>query len=67
MGKKATKKAKMGRPPKQGEKMIDRLVVQVEPERKRRYFEAAAREGLDVSQWIRLNLDRIAAQVLDRK
>lgn len=64
MSKKAKKAAKMGRPPKQGSKMTDRVVVMMEPERKRRYIEAAQTAGLEVSQWIRLHMDRIASEVL---
>jgi hypothetical protein len=62
--KKATKKAKMGRPPKQGSKMTDRLMVAVEPERKGRYVEAAQAVGMEISQWIRLHLDRAASEAL---
>lgn len=64
MAKKSTKKARMGRPPKQGEKMTDRVVVMMEPERKRRYMEAAQSEGMEFSQWIRHHLDRAASEVL---
>ena len=56
MGKKSVKK-KMGRPPKQGEKKDGRLIVAVEPSRKRLYADTAKREGLDLAAWVRLQLD----------
>lgn len=64
MAKKAAKKVKMGRPAKQGSKMTDRLIVQTEPERKRRYVEAAHAQGMEISQWVRHCLDRAAAEAL---
>lgn len=63
MGKKTAKK-QMGRPPKQGDKKDDRLIVATETVRKNRYVRAAEREGMELSEWVRHHLDRVADQVL---
>lgn len=55
---------KKGRPLKEGQKKDDRMIVALEPQRKRVYVKAATQEGMELSEWVRYHLDRVADQVL---
>jgi uncharacterized protein (DUF1778 family) len=61
-------KKRMGRPPKGGDKaMADRLEIRLDAAEKDAYERAAATQGMDRSDWIRLILNAAAKRALRNK
>jgi len=61
-------KTRMGRPPKSGDKpMAGRLEIRLNPGEKESYDQAAALQGMDRSDWIRLTLNTAAKRTLRAK
>src|SRR5436853_616938 len=59
---------RMGRPPKGGDKAMEgRLEIRIDPAEKAAYDQAAAAQGMDRSDWIRLTLNAAAKRTLRGK
>jgi hypothetical protein len=59
---------RMGRPPKSGnETLSERMIVRVTPSERLAYGQAAESASLDLSEWIRANLNKAAGRTLKKR
>jgi predicted HicB family RNase H-like nuclease len=59
---------RMGRPPKSGnETLSERMIVRITPSERTGYSHAAETAGLDLSEWIRANLNKAASRTLKKR